>query len=195
VSDSDIVGRVRNGEAGAYRELVLRHQDVAVRTAHLITRSAAEAEEAVQEAFVKAFYGLNGFREDSSFRTWLLRIVANEARNRVRAAGRRAELVLRTRRERPAASTFPSAETSVLANEDRQELLRAVNRLSEEDRLVIACRYFLGLSQDETAEVLDCPRGTVKSRLSRALGRLRTHLSDSPPAVLLAADPSEVNHV
>jgi RNA polymerase sigma factor (sigma-70 family) len=149
------------------------HQTIAFRTAWVITGSAAEAEEAAQDAFVKAHRALARFKEGAPFRPWLLTIVANEARNRARAAGRRERLVLRVAEERRPGGAVPSPETALLVSEQRQQLLTALGRLSESDREAIACRYFLELSEAETAAALDCPRGTVKSRLSRALDRLR----------------------
>jgi RNA polymerase sigma-70 factor (ECF subfamily) len=159
----------------AYEELVRRYQEVAVRTAHVIA-PAADADDAAQEAFVKAWIALPRFRPGAPFRPWLLQIVANEARNRRRSAGRREGLAIRATVDRPSDDAAPSPETAALVAERRTALLGAVNRLRDEDREVIAARYFLELSEAETADVLRIPRGTVKSRLSRALGRLRAGL-------------------
>jgi RNA polymerase sigma factor (sigma-70 family) len=160
----------------AYEELVRRYQDVAVRTAHVIS-PGADAEDAAQEAFVKAHAALARFRPDAPFRPWLLRIVANEARNRRRSAGRRAGLALRAAEDRPSDDAAPSPESAVLAHEQRDALVAAINALRDEDREVIGARYLLELSEAETAEALGIPRGTVKSRLSRALERLRTQMA------------------
>ena len=160
----------------AYEELVRRHQAVALRTAHLFAPDG-DAEDAVQEAFVKAHAALGRFRPGSPFRPWLLRIVANEARNRRRSAGRRAGLALRSAEDRRPGDAAPSPESAVLVDERRRWLLGGVNALRDQDREVIAARFFLELSEAETAEVLGLPRGTVKSRLSRALGRLRERLA------------------
>jgi RNA polymerase sigma factor (sigma-70 family) len=149
------------------------HQAVAFRTAYLITGDASEAEDAAQEAFVKAYRALGRYRSGAPFRPWLLAVVANEAKNRRRAAGRRANLALRVAREGPPGDASPSPAAAAVAAERRAELLAALKALREEDRLVIGCRYFLGLSEVETAATLGCARGTVKSRLSRALARLR----------------------
>ncbi len=164
----------------AYEELVRRHQDVAVRTAHLIAPDG-DAEDACQEAFLKAHAALGRFRSGSPFRPWLLRIVANEARNRRRSAGRRTGLVLRAAEDRPSNDAAPSPESAVLAHESRIALLAAINRLRDEDREVIGARYFLELSEGETADALGIPRGTVKSRLSRALSRLRGTMAAAEP--------------
>jgi RNA polymerase sigma-70 factor (ECF subfamily) len=160
--------------------LVRRYQDVAFRTAVLITGSADEAEDASQEALTKAYYALSRFRSGAPFRPWLLQIVANEARNRRKAAGRRAALSLRADSGTIAGTGEPAPEAAAEAAETRAALLQAVNELREEDRLVIACRYFLDLSEQETSATLGIPRGTVKSRLSRALGRLRARVLGGP---------------
>jgi RNA polymerase sigma-70 factor (ECF subfamily) len=152
------------------------HQRLALRTAYVIAGDSAEGQDAVQEAFIKAYRALDRFRAGASFRPWLLRIVANEAINRRRAARRGANLVLRVAESRPPDGAAPSPEAAALAHELRREVLDAVNELRPEDRLVIAYRYFFELSEAETAEALGVPRGTVKSRLSRALARLRDHL-------------------
>lgn len=180
--DGALVERARRGDIAAYEELVRRHQEVAFRTAVLVSGGATEAEDAVQDAFVKAHAALGRFRPDAPFRPWLLAIVANEARNRRRASGRRAALALRFAGDRrPEAEAAPSAEAAVLHHEQRAELLAAIERLRPEDRDVIGCRYLLELSEAETAEVLRCPKGTVKSRLSRALERLRGELGARLP--------------
>jgi RNA polymerase sigma-70 factor (ECF subfamily) len=178
LEESELVERAQSGEIEAFEELVRTYQQLALRTAQVITGNAAEAQDAAQEAFVKAFYALGRFRPGASFRPWLLRIVANEAINRRRAARRKANLVLRVAESRPPDGAAPSPESAALAHELRQELLDAVNRLRTEDRLVIAYRYFMDLSEAEMAEALDCPRGTVKSRLSRALKRLQGELPE-----------------
>ena len=174
--EAALVARSKRGELEAYEEIVRMHQTIAFRTAWMITRSAADAEEAAQDAFVKAHAALDRFREGAPFRPWLLAIVANEARNRRRALGRRARLTLQLAEERPSGGAAPSPEVALLAREERAELLAAVDRLGEEQRAAIACRYFLGLSEAETAAVLGCRPGTVKSRLSRALARLEEEL-------------------
>ena len=146
-------------------------QEIAFRTAYLIAGDPAEAEDAAQEAFVKAYYALSRFRPGAPFRPWLLRIAANEARNRRKATGRRVRLALQAGEDRAIRDESPEGEA--LKREQAAELLRALEELREEDRLVIASRYFLDLSEEEMAEALGCARGTVKSRLSRALARLR----------------------
>jgi RNA polymerase sigma-70 factor, ECF subfamily len=173
-----LVERARGGDVRAYESLVRRYQELAYRTACLITGSAADAEDATQEGLVKAWHALDRFRSDAPFRPWLLTIVANEARNRRRSGRRQDDLAMRVAEARPSGDAAPSPEAAALAGERRRTLLAAVARMPERDRLVIAARFFLDLSEAETAEVLGCRRGTVKSRMSRALARLRSALDD-----------------
>jgi RNA polymerase sigma-70 factor (ECF subfamily) len=180
--DSVLVARAVRGDAGAYEEIVQRYEQIAFRTAYVITASAADAEEAAQDGFVKAYRALDRFRPDAALRPWLLQIVANEARNRVRAAGRRRRLELKfTEGVRPG-DAAPSPEAVAVGLDERRRLLAEVNALGEEDRQVIACRFFLQLSVEETASALGVAGGTVKSRLSRALGRLRTRVVEAANA-------------
>jgi RNA polymerase sigma-70 factor (ECF subfamily) len=180
-----LIERARQGDQSAYGELVRDHQETAFRVAFLITRSAQDAEDVTQEAFLKAWRALGRFRPEAPFRPWLLRIVANEARNRVRSNRRRREApgldevtTLGARAWEPS-DPSPSPEERMLAADDRRILLAALDRLRDEDRLVIGARYLLELSEAETAEALGIARGTVKSRLSRAMSRLRTALEAS----------------
>jgi len=174
-SEAALVERARRGDPAAYEALVRAHQDIAFRTACLLAGSSADAEEAAQEAFVKAWRALPRFRVGQPFRPWVLTIVANEARNRRRSSGRREGLALRAAGEERVTTggAAPSPENALLAGELRSELMGALNRLREDDRLVLGCRYLLELSEAETAAALGVRRGTVKSRTSRALGRLR----------------------
>ncbi len=171
--DHELVEEARRGDPAAYAELVRRYQDVAFRVAYFNSGSSADAADAAQDAFVKAYYALPRFRAEAPFRPWLLRIVANEARNRRRSAGRRERLAERAATDPVARDVAPSPETGVIAGERRDAVLAALGELRERDRRIIEYRYFLGLSEAETAEVLGVAKGTVKSRLSRALTRLR----------------------
>jgi RNA polymerase sigma factor (sigma-70 family) len=171
-----LIERATQGDQDAYEVLVRQYQDIAFRTAYMITRSATDAEDATQDAFIKAYYALDRFHAGAPFRPWILRIAANEARNRRNAAFRRPTLALSAVEDRPSGDAALSPEAAALAADQSRALLAAVARLREEDQLVIAARYFLDLSEAEMADVLDCPRGTVKSRLSRAMGRLREAL-------------------
>jgi len=158
--DPDLITRAQRGDKAAYEEIVQRYQQIAFRTAYVVTGSAADAE----------------------LRPWLLRIVANEARNRVRSSGRRHQLELRLTEGFRPGDAAPSPEAVAVAADERRRLLETINALSEDDRLVIASRYFLDLSGEETAAALGIPEGTVKSRLSRALARLRARVEEAASA-------------
>jgi RNA polymerase sigma factor (sigma-70 family) len=176
-ADAASIARVRGGDSEAYAELVRRHAPVALRTAALLG-AGPDAEDVVQEAFVKAYAQLDRFRDGAPFRPWLLRIVTNETRNLHRGAGRRRERerVTWARTERLLLSSDPI--DSALSSERRRTLLAALSSLAERDRQVIVCRYLLDLDEPESATVLGWPRGTVKSRLSRALARLQALLEE-----------------
>ena len=170
--DDALVRRAREGDLVAFEQLVTRYQARAVRLAW--TLAAGDAEDAVQEAFVKAYRSLPRFRDGADFRPWLFTIVANEARNRRRSAGRRERLAVRA--AAMASAPGGSPEDEALAADARRRLAAALESLDDRDREVIACRWFAELSEAEMAVVLSCRPGTVKSRLSRALTRLRAAL-------------------
>jgi len=179
-TEDELVERARRGDGAAFGTLVRDHQELAFRTAYLITRNTADAEDAAQTALVKAYSALPRFRRGAPLLPWLLAIVANEARNRLRSAARRDALALRAAHEAPSGDAAPSPEGALLAAEERAALLAALDALREGDRIVLSCRYLLGLGEEETAQVLSVRRGTVKSRTSRALARLREQLDPSP---------------
>lgn len=172
--EAALVARARAGEAAAYRALVRHFASDAVRVATAITGSVADAEDAAQSGFTKAYFALDRFRPDAPFRPWLLRIVANEAKNARRSAARRTRLVERASTRYCALA--PSAEDDAVSAAVSPQLLAALSTLDERDRTIIAFRYFAEMTEAEMAEALQCPPGTVKSRLSRALDRLRRQL-------------------
>jgi RNA polymerase sigma-70 factor (ECF subfamily) len=176
--DVVLAERAKHGDERAFEELMRTYQPLAFRTAYLLTGSAADAEDAVQSGFVKAWAALPRFRSGAAFKPWLLRIVANEAHNRRRSERRRVELRLRATAAQPPGDAAPSPEGAALGRDRREALLRALVRLDERDRDVLTCRYFLDLSEEETAEILGVRRGTVKSRTSRALARLREEVEE-----------------
>lgn len=176
LDDTALVERAKNGDVNAYEALVQHYQELAFRVAYQVTGNAADAEDAAQEAFVNAYYALGRFRSSAPFRPWLLRIVANEARNRRTAAQRRTALAERAQVAQASGEAAPSPEAAAEADEFRSTLIAALQRLRDDDRLILAYRLFFDLSEAEMAVALNCPRGTVKSRLSRALARLRATL-------------------
>jgi RNA polymerase sigma factor (sigma-70 family) len=171
--EQELVAAARRGDLVAFGELVRRHQHAALRVAAV---AGADAEDAAQEGFVRAHAALHRFREGEPFRPWLLRIVANTARNRVRSSGRQRALALRAGARSTIGAEGP-AEV-VVGREQRDRLLAAMNRLDSKDRLILAYRWFEGMSESEMALALGCRPGTVKSRLSRAMARLRAEMGE-----------------
>ena len=172
INDAEAVARARDGDLDAYAVLVARYTVRAHRAAFLLG-AGEEADDVVQESFVKAFRHLARFRVGEPFGPWLLRIVANETRNLTRSRRRRAALTLRLATAHPGGAAADGPVAEVLAAERRARLVAAVRGLPARERQVLVCRYFLDLSEAETARVLARPLGSVKSSTSRALNRLR----------------------
>jgi RNA polymerase sigma factor (sigma-70 family) len=173
--DGELVIRARRGDVGAFEELVHRYEATAVRVAAAVCGST-EAEDAAQEGFVRAYRSLERFDAERPFRPWLLRIVVNCAKNRVRSAQRYVELTLRVSPSFRDDVRDDSASEAVAGAERREALANALGALSERDRVIIACRWFADMSEREIATALSIRPGTVKSRLSRAMTRLRSEL-------------------
>jgi RNA polymerase sigma factor (sigma-70 family) len=154
-------------------------------------------EDVGKAAFVKAYGALGRFRDGAAFRPWLLQIVANETRNLHRSSGRR-EARERSAWERTepllVASASEDPAVTALSHERRSELVRALSHLSEPHRRVVVCRFLLDLDEVETATVLGWPRGTVKSRLHRALRRLGEALADPGGSARDDSRTAEVGH-
>ena len=179
--ESEILARVRAGERAAYAELVVTHAPLAKRVA-VLAGAGRDADDVVQEAFVKAYRSLTSqatFRDGSSFRPWLLRIVVNETHNQRRLSGRRAERERRAGWLDARSLTVPDPAEAALSAARRRALLDAVSGLPADQRDVVTCRYLLELSEAETSQVLDLPAGTVKSRLHRALSALKEVMADA----------------
>lgn len=180
IDEQQLIDAAKRGNMAAVEDLVRRYQDLAFRVAFLITRDEEEARDAAQTGFIKAYRAIGKFREGAPFRSWLLQIVANEAKNRRAAAVRHPAVPLSDVEELPIISSEPSPEEEAERAEERQTVLAALDKLRDEDRQVISYRYFLDLSEAEIAGALNCPKGTVKSRLSRAMSRLRETISQEP---------------
>ena len=172
--DGELVGRARAGDLDAFAQLLRRHETMAGRVAILIA-GPDDADDVLQEAYLRAHRALDRFRDDAPFRPWLLAIVANQARNHRRSAWRRGSLALRVASR--ASTVADGPEDAAVEDERRRLVLAALDSLGPKDRLVVACRYLLELSEAETVAITGWPAGTVKSRLSRALGRLQQVLA------------------
>lgn len=170
IDETDLIVQARQGREAAWTDLMVRHQEPAFRLAYLMLGDAAEAEDVAQEAFIKAYLKLETFDSQRPFRPWILSIAANLARNRKRGIGRYWHALRRWQNEKER----QNPARGQVAQQAEAELLRqAVARLKPKWQEVVYLRYFLELSESETAKTLAIPPGTVKSRLHRALKQLR----------------------
>ncbi|MFP3943950.1 MAG: RNA polymerase sigma factor [Alphaproteobacteria bacterium] len=181
MSDSRLVALAQEGSEAAVRILIRRYNGRLFRVARSVTGDDAEAEDVVQEAYVKAFTHLSGFRGEAAFSTWLTRIALNEALGRLRRRRTAAEILgmeaaedVDTVRE-PAFALPPPAspESEAARGQVRQFLERAVDELPDTFRMVFVLREIEGLSVKETAALLGIGAGTVKTRLHRARRLIR----------------------
>lgn len=173
--DAELVERAKQGDVAAYGELVRRHQRDARRAAAAIG-GIDGADDCAQEAFVRGFRSLHRFRSGAPFRPWILTIVVNVTRNQQRSTSRWTRAATSTSDGRRTIGTRPSAEHEMLVGDRHDSLHAALDALPKKHREVVLCRYLLELTEQETAQVLDLPAGTVKSRLSRALDHLQSTL-------------------
>jgi RNA polymerase sigma-70 factor, ECF subfamily len=174
-SDLSLVRRVQRGERGAYDLLVLKYQHKVVKLVMRYLRNPADAEDVAQEAFVKAYRALPQFRGDSAFYTWLYRIAINTAKNALAARERNPvsyELDLQGNDESSdMVSRLKDPETPeglALTEEIRDTVNHAISELPEDLRTAIVLRELEGMSYEEIAASMDCPVGTVRSRIFRA---------------------------
>jgi RNA polymerase sigma-70 factor (ECF subfamily) len=176
--DSELVRLARKDNAAAWEKLVRRYQEPVFRLACLILGDAADAEDVAQETFIRAYTALGGFDDSRPLRPWLLTIAANLARNRRRSMGRYLGALQRAFQANPEPYNRPPERTEAA---DALRLRQAVTRLRPDGQEIVYMRYFLGLSEAETAESLGIPAGTAKSRLSRALDQLRRIIEQDFP--------------
>ena len=175
--ETALVARAAAGDHQAYAALVRPHEGVAYRVAAAITGWNGDAQEAVQNAHVKAYRSLRRFRRDASFRPWLLRIVIHEAHN-LRRSERRHERLGARAAERHVPPTA-GADEAVVAREEVAIVLHALARLSDQDRLAIVLRYFAELPDDEAATLAGTTTGAFRVRVLRARRRLAALLEDA----------------
>ena len=173
-SDLELVRRAQKNERGAFDLLVLKYQHKVVTLVARLLRDPTEAEDVAQEAFVKAYRALGSFRGDSAFYTWLYRIAVNTARNSIASRQRRPldyEAELSESEQNNVAARLKhddTPEATVLSEEIRQTVNQAIEQLPEDLRTAIVLREIEGLSYEEIAAAMDCPVGTVRSRIFRA---------------------------
>lgn len=173
--DQQLVERVQRGDKGAFDLLVSKYQRKIFRLLSRLIRDSAEVEDIAQEAFIKAYRALPNFRGESAFYTWLYRIAINTAKNYLVSQGRRVPTT--TEADIEEAETFDDGERlrdlntpeSMLRTKQVGEAVnRAIDRLPEDLRTAIVLREIEGLSYEEIAESMNCPIGTVRSRIFRA---------------------------
>jgi RNA polymerase sigma-70 factor (ECF subfamily) len=179
-ADTALVEAARRGDLYAWERLVRRYQESVYRIAWLVVRDSDMAEAATLSTFVRAYRALPSYEEDLGLMPWFIRIAAGEARQQRRESGRpnpSDRPVERTATPQFASSPIPGlTEGANMTPIERQALTEAFDRLGEDDRLVIAARYLLGLSRDEAAKALSIASGLVDENLTGALGRLRSRL-------------------
>jgi RNA polymerase sigma-70 factor (ECF subfamily) len=172
--DQQLVVRVQNGDKGAFDLLVRKYQHRIAKLVSRYVRDRAEAEDVTQEAFIKAFRAIKGFRGESAFYTWLYRIAINTAKNYLVAQGRRlptADLEAEEGDISDVGTNVRDATTperQLLADEIARTVERVMATLPDDLRTALTLREIDGLSYEEIAEIMDCPIGTVRSRIFRA---------------------------
>ena len=184
MADSGLVERIKQGEQIAFRALIQRYNQSLFRVARGIVADDGEAEDIVQESYVRAFAALDSFRGDSGLRTWLTRIVINESRGRLRRRRPQVELDQVDLAQEtgalvlgfPGGNIVDNPEKSAARAEVRLLLERAIDHLAEPFRLVFILREVQECSVEETAELLGIRAETVKTRLHRARRQLRAAL-------------------
>jgi RNA polymerase sigma factor (sigma-70 family) len=176
--------RAQQGDPDAFADLVRRYEEVAFRVAYLIVRGEAEAKDVAQEAFLRAYRSLRSYDARQPFRPWLLRIVTNTAINNRRSVSRRNAMTKRFETTAGPNAHAESPEQATEAKEEARRVWQAVGRLDEQDQALVYLRYFAGASEEETATALGRPKGTVKSRLHRALRKLRRVIEEGYPDLI-----------
>jgi len=184
LDERQLIERARRGDVGAYDELVRAHQEAAFRAAYLITRDVADAQDAAQEAFLRAYDALGRFDARRPFRPWILRIATNAALNRVKASKRRQAMAERFGAETVEREANPSIEARVLRRERGRRVQDAIRHLKPDDQSLLILRFFFDLSEAELAQTFDVAAGTIKSRLHRALAKLRDVIRQHDPDLL-----------
>jgi len=169
--DLALVRRAKKGDYRAFDLLVLKYQSRVIATVFKYVKETQLAEDIAQEAFIKSYKSLDSFREESSFYTWVYRIAVNTAKNYIVSSKRREEVIMTNLSED--VSYFPekldvdSPQDILNANELRDLIFETLSSLGEETRTALSLREFDGLSYEQIAEIVNCPVGTVRSRIFR----------------------------
>lgn len=173
--DRMLVLRAQSGEHGAFNALVRKYRHRVMKLSMRYTRNRADAEDAVQNTFIKAYWGLQNFRGESAFYSWLHRIAINSAKNVLSLRARNASLFVSNGRNAddsndaaPALRDLDTPEELALTEEIRSAVSTSIDALCEEQRTAIVLRELEGLSYSQVASAMSCPVGTVRSRVFRA---------------------------
>ena len=173
-SDQQLVERVQHGDKRAFDLLVLKYQHKVIAVVNRYIRDSADTHDVVQETFIKAYRALANFRGDSAFYTWIYRIAINTAKNYLVSKGRRLPLADIDNEEAEYFSgndnlgDIDTPENNLFRDELQQAVYRAIDELPEDLRSALMLREMEGMSYEEIAEIMDCPVGTVRSRIFRA---------------------------
>ena len=181
-ADLALVRRAKRGDYRAFDLLVVKYQSRLVSIAFKYVKEIQLAEDISQEAFIKAYKAIDSFREESAFYTWLYRITANTAKNYLVSIGRRressiSELSTLENEDQFVIASYDSPDEILLAQELRNTLFNAVSSLPEDTRTALSLREFEGLNYEEIAKIMNCPVGTVRSRIFRGREALEDLIS------------------
>jgi len=181
-TDLELVRRVQAGEKAAFDVLVLKYQHKIIKLVMRFLSDHSEAQDVAQDAFIKAYKALPNFRGDSAFYTWLYRIAINSAKNYLVSQGRKtptyavdvedAEHI----ESATALKEYDTPEGNILTSEIEQTVYKAIKELPEDLKTAITLRELEGMTYDEIADVMECPIGTVRSRIFRAREAIDKHL-------------------
>jgi RNA polymerase sigma-70 factor (ECF subfamily) len=180
LDEPTLIRHAVDGDTAAWETLMRAHQQAVFRLAYLLVGDPDDAEDVAQDTFLRAWKHLKGFDATRPLRPWLLSIASNLSSNRRRSAGRYFAALTRAFRAEPLPATIEERSTEQL---DANELWKAVQKLNVHDQQIVYLRYFLDLPIAETSEVLQVAEGTVKSRLSRALEKLRNIIKQDFPVL------------
>jgi len=180
--DQALVERVQKGEKQAFDVLVLKYQNKIIQLVYRYVHDPEEARDVAQEAFIKAYKAIGRFRGDSAFYTWIYRIAINTAKNYLVASGRRppkSDIDAQDAEQYDGATglkEYATPERLLLRDEIQGAIAKAIDELPDELRTAITLRELEGLSYEEIAQTMDCPIGTVRSRIFRARDAIDTRL-------------------
>lgn len=182
ITDQALVERVQRGDKKAFDLLVLKYQQRIMKVLSRYVRDSSEVQDLAQEAFIKAYRAIPNFRGESAFYTWLYRIAINTAKNFIVAQGRRPPSAdidatdAETYDGESALKDYASPEKETLRDEIKETVFKAIDELPEDLKTAITLRELEGMSYEEIAEAMECPIGTVRSRIFRAREAIDTRL-------------------